>query len=551
MLATSVTPVLADEEDRLAETEYSEPILTDYGMNGSDITTEVEYVISGESGETYESADDIAISEFDGKQYYCGGTVGYGTLGLTDQEIFNVYMSVLYDHPLLYFMNNSIVYDGVDLYLLVGDSFASGNTRQTYADKIKSAIKDFDEVTKDCDSNYSIAKNVHDTIINQVDYAFSEDGVTPKDNIYVHNITGYVAEEKEVVCDGYAKTYQAVMNYLDIDTIFVNGWGVGQGSETSDATAHAWNMVKLGDGSYYFVDVTWDDASDAGIITDYFCIGNELYRDHSTLKTDTSESNYFLYDLPDVGYPAFSGEDILAKEKDPEYIIMNTVNYDVKDGVMTFTGKGGIFQPEEYVDGEWYQYKDQVTRLVFNEGITVIGNYTFRNFDQVTEISFPDGLKRIGQQAFYGCSSLTEVVLPDEISFFDSEIFGSCAGLKKITFGEWTQGGIFIYADVNMFSYSKNLDTIIVPEGHGVFASIDNVLIDKNTGTVIAYAAGKKDTVYEIPDSIQIIGDSAFEDCGYLQEVIIPDSVGIVGSSAFQDCDSLISLSFPASVKQF
>lgn len=438
----------------------------------------------------------------------------------------------------------------MNLYLLIEDSFSSGGTRQAYADKIKTAITDFDAVTDNCDSNYAIAKCVHDTIIDNIDYAFSEDGVTPKDNIYVHNITSYVAEEKEAVCDGYAKTYQAVLNYLDIDTIFVNGWGVAQGTETSNATAHAWNMVKLGDGNYYFVDVTWDDTGSNGSRSDYFCIGKEIYDDHSILQNGASEGNYFLYHLPDVTYTSFSGTDTLVKEADPEYIIMNTIHYELEDGVMTFTGRGSIQQPEEYMDGEWCQYKDQVTKLVFSEGITFIGNFTFKKFDKVTEISFPDSLTGIGQQAFDGCTSLTEVVLPDGISFYDSEIFARCTALTKITFGKFSNES-FIYANVNMFNGSMNLETIIVPEEHSVLASIDNVLIDKGTGNIIAYAAGKKDTCYEIPETIHTIGVSAFSYCDHLEEVIIPDSVEKIGSMAFNNCNSLKSISFPASVSQF
>ena len=548
----SLTTYTEERED-----DFFNDCSTNYGFSQLDnydnaVELETLYVaILAALRDTYESTSDIESTDFGGEQYYCGAKVEYGSLGLTAKEISDVFTSVAYDHPLIYFMNTSVIliYDGIDMYLIIDEIFASGDMRQTYADKIQSAVKEFDEITKDCNSNYSIAKSVHDAIIERVDYAVSEDGPI-LNNSYIHNISGYVSDEKEVVCDGYSRTYQAVMNYLDIDTVLVTGWGVEQGLETPDYTAHAWNMVKLGDGKYYFVDVTWDDLGDYGVSSDYFCLGEELYRSHSVIQNNTSGSNHFLYNLPDINYPAFSGEDILVKEKDPEYVIMNTINFDVKDGVMTFTGKGGILRPEENVDGEWYQYKDEVTKLVFDEGITFIGDFAFMNFEHVTEISFPAGLKGIGQQAFYGCSSLTEVVLPDEISFFDSEIFGNCAQLKKVTFGEFTQG-TFIYANMNMFRFCKNLDTIIVPEGNKRFASIDNVLIDKTNGTIIAYPAGKKNTVYEIPDSIQTIGSWAFVDCDNLQEVTIPDSVQIVGDFAFQGCDSLVSLSFPSSVKQF
>ncbi|MBE6801826.1 MAG: hypothetical protein E7530_02955 [Ruminococcaceae bacterium] len=44
------------------------------------------------------------------------------------------------------------------------------------------------------------------------------------------------------------------------------------------------------------------------------------------------------------------------------------------------------------------------------------------------------------------------------------------------------------------------------------------------------------------------IGERAFEDCDYLEEVIIPDSVTSIGDAAFYDCYSLTSVTVPDSV---
>ncbi len=51
------------------------------------------------------------------------------------------------------------------------------------------------------------------------------------------------------VCEGYAKTFMLLMNRAGIECKYVS----------SDENQHAWNIVKIG-GSYYFVDVTWDDT---------------------------------------------------------------------------------------------------------------------------------------------------------------------------------------------------------------------------------------------------------------------------------------------------
>ena len=52
----------------------------------------------------------------------------------------------------------------------------------------------------------------------------------------------------QTVCAGYARTFQYLMNRLDIPVIYVTG-------TTDTGEAHGWNIVKCGD-NYYNVDVT-------------------------------------------------------------------------------------------------------------------------------------------------------------------------------------------------------------------------------------------------------------------------------------------------------
>ena len=54
--------------------------------------------------------------------------------------------------------------------------------------------------------------------------------------------------EGKAVCEGYAKAYQLLLDRCGIDAVMVS----------SLAMNHGWNLVKL-EGSWYHVDVTWDD----------------------------------------------------------------------------------------------------------------------------------------------------------------------------------------------------------------------------------------------------------------------------------------------------
>ena len=55
-------------------------------------------------------------------------------------------------------------------------------------------------------------------------------------------------------------------------------------------------------------------------------------------------------------------------------------------------------------------------------------------------------------------------------------------------------------------------------------------------------------TSVQIPDSVTVIGNSAFYGCASLAEIDIPDSVTSIGTSAFQDCNALTEVVLPDSV---
>lgn len=61
--------------------------------------------------------------------------------------------------------------------------------------------------------------------------------------------------DKRCVCDGFSKAYRLLLSRIGISAVRVE----------SDEMNHAWNMVQL-DGSWYHVDLTWDDnlAADSG-----------------------------------------------------------------------------------------------------------------------------------------------------------------------------------------------------------------------------------------------------------------------------------------------
>lgn len=105
---------------------------------------------------------------------------------------------------------------------------------------------------RDLTSDYERAKSAHDLLCRLAAYDYTE--YYRNTRTEAHGLLGFL-QNRKVVCDGYAKTYQWMLRYLGIDSYVVIGMGVSK--------SHAWNKVLL-DGAWYNVDVCWDDSgSDA------------------------------------------------------------------------------------------------------------------------------------------------------------------------------------------------------------------------------------------------------------------------------------------------
>lgn len=477
--------------------------------------------------EVYGETDkDIPLMNFSEKQLYCIGEIPYSALGLDYSEAFDVFMRVLADHPLLYFVKEMLVQDGCDLYLIASEEFYKGDVRREYNSKIQSAITGLASDTESMKSNYEIVKYVHDLVIGEVDYAYEEGTATPKNNDIVHSMAGYVSDAKEVVCDGYTETMAAMLNYLDIESICAYGWGVKQGELTSTKTAHAWNIVKLGNGKYYAVDATWDDTESEGTYT-YFCLGRKIYESHSIIRNDHEEGTAFHYDMPELPADDFIGEDILLNTEDPVYAAEAEI-----DSVGEY--QGFSYEMDQYgaICLTGYQGNEKVVKVPSDiKGHRVVSITNCFNYnDVIEEIELPDTIYYIG---FVGCN---------------------CSKLEKLTINTFNPGkdvAAFTYMD-GIFGSCQNLKTIIVNENENfkTFWAEDNVLYfgEPDNITLVLYPAGKTDKDYHFHYAMQL--GSAFQENKYIRNVIFEEEIkdtlmdGTVDSAShvFYHCTGLESV---------
>lgn len=181
------------------------------------------------------------------------------------------FLSLMADHPELFWLNNGIKTD-----ITMGYGLGSAGYKYTVYFQFTSAYKDFSKdmeaFNKATDSflkginlkqdDYLVAKDIHDKLISTVVY----DDVVCEQNLgrdLAHTAYGALVansrgNKNTAVCDGYSYAYLYLLQQAGIDASMVYGYG---GTDEKNSEPHAWNVVKLGN-DWYEVDSTWDDMLD-------------------------------------------------------------------------------------------------------------------------------------------------------------------------------------------------------------------------------------------------------------------------------------------------
>lgn len=225
-------------------------------------------------------------------------TVGGGTAeGLTKEQITQTFLAFYYDHPVYCWIGTctyQITGSTSTLYIGVKEEYYTDSSRDAVEDWIKSGVAEYKTETDKYTDTWEKVRAIHDKMILDVEYAYKSGTTTPESAAWAHNVEGvFNPAKKKVVCEGYAKAFSLITNYLGIPSVFIVGKGNGGG--------HAWSAVSFDKGTtYHYLDLTWDDQGGDKVNYVWFAMPKGLFtKSHKAYTTSNKEMNW-QYALPNM-----------------------------------------------------------------------------------------------------------------------------------------------------------------------------------------------------------------------------------------------------------
>ena len=212
-----------------------------------------------------------------------------------------------------------------------------------------------------------------------------------------------------------------------------------------------------------------------------------------------------------------------------------------------------------------FHYCSSLTGIVIPDTVTVIPDNAFYNCSALRTVDIGNGVTEIGKEAFNLCKSLTELTVPDSVVTIGDTAFGSCSAMTSLTLGDGvTSIGTRAFASCSKlasvdigrslstigtqaFSACPVLTTITLDEENEALCLSDGVLYSEDMTRLLLVPASVTGH-FDIPDTVTVIGDSAFTNRGNITSVTIPGGVTEIGDYAFYCCTGLTDLVLPDTV---
>lgn len=177
------------------------------------------------------------------------------------------------------------------------------------------------------------------------------------------------------------------------------------------------------------------------------------------------------------------------------------------------------------IGAQAFQYNRKLSYMDFSSCplLEEIGEEAFYEANISGEVVLGENITKIGERAFALNRNITSVDFSNcsKLVVIDKGIFDGC-NVKSVDFTN-----CLLLNTITPNAFGKSLEEYVID--NGFYKSIDGVLFNAETNTLLNYPSGKKNESYEVPSSVVSINDNAFEGNSNLKKLVIPSSVKSIG----------------------
>ncbi|MBR6643570.1 MAG: leucine-rich repeat protein [Lachnospiraceae bacterium] len=295
---------------------------------------------------------------------------------------------------------------------------------------------------------------------------------------------------------------------------------------------------------------------------DLSMLGDVLVKDNNPVTNDTSEMDSF----DTISKNVSETEDVNGME---DYLLDGECGanayYYLTDGVLTISGSGSTYNYHSGNLAPWYEYREIITEIYVESGITNIGNQMFVGCSNLNTVYFNEDLVSIGTNVFKQCATIETIYIPKSLEKVGSRTFVSGVNYVEYagTESEWN--------DINFAKYNDSIyaaeiryqiaDPILYSGVCGDQVewtfSTNGTLTLKGIGATYNYHSGNVPPWYEyaseiknivIEEGVSVLGNFIFRNCSSVLSVELPKSVTAVGTNSFSKCKRLTEITFTNSL---
>lgn len=251
-----------------------------------------------------------------------------------------------------------------------------------------------------------------------------------------------------------------------------------------------------------------------------------------------------------------------------------------ESGLLVISGTGSMKNFSSGNPAPWKDYKENIKKVVVEEGVTSIGSQAFNGYKKLEEIVLPSTLEVINSNSFQNCSLLSGISIPRKLTVIKERAFigtgitsiiyeGDAEEFQKIEIGNYNAP--ILNATIEYRNAEDgNLDATGTEAGNEEFniegecgKNVSYRLVSDGTLTIFGegamtnFSSGKpapwkdyKENIKRVvvEEGVTSIGSQSFNGYKSLESIDFPDTLEIINSNAFQNCSLLAEISIPKNV---